>query len=93
MGCGLRNPCIPDEYRSFKRSFVEIGDYVVTFTNAIIYPGVKMGEGAVVMAGAIGKNDLAPWGFYNGNPPLACVLRKSERTLRVTGRMIHKYGY
>lgn len=37
---------------------------------AIIMPGVKLGEGAVVAAGAVVTKDVEPWTVVGGNPAL-----------------------
>ena len=57
---------------------VEIRDSVWIATNAIILPGVTIGEGAVVAAGAVVAKDVAPWTVVGGNP--AKFIKK--RTLR-----------
>ena len=35
---------------------------------AIILPGVTIGEGAVVAAGAVVTKDVEPWAVVGGNP-------------------------
>lgn len=45
-----------------------IGDHVWIGARAIILPGVNIGEGAVVGAGAVVTKDLAPWRIAVGNP-------------------------
>ncbi|HUS59886.1 MAG TPA: acyltransferase [Nevskiaceae bacterium] len=47
---------------------VEIGDYVFIGPRAIILPGVKIGKGAVVAAGAIVTKDVAPGKIVGGVP-------------------------
>lgn len=47
---------------------VSIGDHVWLAANAIILPGVKIGEGAVVGVGAIVTKDVPPWTIVAGNP-------------------------
>ncbi|MBR5904992.1 MAG: acyltransferase [Bacteroidales bacterium] len=47
---------------------VVIGDYVWLCSNCIILPGVKIGEGAVVAAGAVVSRDVAPWTVVGGVP-------------------------
>jgi acetyltransferase-like isoleucine patch superfamily enzyme len=92
-GKGLTNPCIPAEFRSVKRSFVEIGDHTLIFTNAIILPGAKIGIGAVIMPGATVKGELAPWGYYDGNPAVRVRDRVSNKILELSNKMVEKYGY
>lgn len=47
---------------------VEIGDYVWIGSRAIILPGVKIGEGVVVAAGAVVTKDCENYGIYGGVP-------------------------
>lgn len=47
---------------------VEIGDYVFIGPRAIIMPGIKIGKGAVVAAGAIVTKDIAPFKIVAGVP-------------------------
>jgi len=56
---------------------IEISDNVWIATGAIVLPGVKIGEGAVVAAGAVVTKDVSPWTVVGGNP--AKVIKK--RTL------------
>lgn len=47
---------------------VEIGDYVFIGPRAIILPGVKIGKGAVVAAGAVVTKDIPTGKIYGGVP-------------------------
>ena len=47
---------------------VRIDDHAVVFAGAMIMPGVHLGEGAVVMAGAVVTKSVAPWRIVGGNP-------------------------
>lgn len=47
---------------------VVIEDYAWIATNAIICPGVTIGRGAVVGAGAVVRKDVQPYGIAIGNP-------------------------
>jgi acetyltransferase-like isoleucine patch superfamily enzyme len=47
---------------------VEIGDYVFIGPRAIILPGVKLGKGAVVGAGAVVTKDVADFKIVGGVP-------------------------
>lgn len=47
---------------------VEIGDYVFIGPRAIILPGVKIGKGAVVAAGAVVTKDVPAGKVYGGVP-------------------------
>ena len=47
---------------------VVIGDYAWICTNALILPGVTIGCGAVVAAGAVVVKDVPPFAIVGGNP-------------------------
>lgn len=47
---------------------VAIGDKVWIGFNAIVLPGITIGEGAVVGAGSVVTRDVAPWTVVAGNP-------------------------
>lgn len=55
---------------------IEIGDNVWIATAAIILPGVRIGEGAVVAAGAVVAKNVEPWTVVGGNP--ARMIKKRE---------------
>lgn len=58
---------------------VRIGDYAWIATNAIILPGVNIGRGAVVGAGAVVRRDVPDYGVVIGNPArLSQKKRNSE---------------
>lgn len=47
---------------------IAIGDSAWISARAIILPGVNVGEGAVVAAGAVVTKDVEPWHVVGGNP-------------------------
>lgn len=47
---------------------IVIEDYVWIATNALILPGVMLGRGAVIAAGAVVTKDVPPYGIVAGNP-------------------------
>ena len=55
---------------------ITIGDGVWLGARAIILPGVTIGEGAVVAAGAVVTKDVEPWAVVGGNP--AKFIKKRE---------------
>ena len=55
------------EFRAIEQP-VEIGDYVFIGPRAIILPGVKVGKGAVVAAGAVVTKDVEPFKIVGGVP-------------------------
>ena len=53
---------------SFKTAPVIIGRGAYICSNAIILPGVEIGEGAVVGAGCVVRNNVPPYAVVIGNP-------------------------
>lgn len=47
---------------------IKVGDKVWIATGAIILPGVSIGEGAVIAAGAVVTKDVPPYTVYGGVP-------------------------
>lgn len=61
-----------------KKSPITIGDYAWIATNAIILPGVNIGVGAVVGAGAVVREDVPDYAIVTGNP--AQIVEGRKRT-------------
>ncbi len=57
---------------------VEIGDYVFIGPRAIILPGVKIGKGSVVAAGAVVSKDVPEFTIVGGVPAKEIGQRKSK---------------
>ncbi|MBN1263305.1 MAG: acyltransferase [Candidatus Pacebacteria bacterium] len=65
---------------------VEIGDYVFIGPRAIILPGVKIGRGAVVAAGAVVTKDVSPRKIVAGIPAKEIGNRKIKKFTYRLGR-------
>lgn len=65
---------------------VEIEDYVFIGPRAIILPGVKIGEGAVVAAGAVVVKDVVPYTIVGGVPAQFIRERKQKNLHYRIGR-------
>lgn len=57
---------------------VRIGEDVWIGANAVILPGVTIGNGAVVAAGAVVNRDVAPYTIVGGVPARAIGMRGSD---------------
>ncbi|OGK18047.1 hypothetical protein A3G67_04825 [Candidatus Roizmanbacteria bacterium RIFCSPLOWO2_12_FULL_40_12] len=57
---------------------VTIGDYVFIGPRAIIIPGVRIGKGAVVAAGAVVTNDVPEYAIVGGVPAKQIGERKAK---------------
>ncbi len=70
-----------------KAAPVRIDDYAVLFAGAMLMPGVHVGEGAVVMAGAVVTRDVPPYRIVGGNPAVDLGERRGGRpSYRLRGR-------
>ena len=47
---------------------IEVGDHAWICAKAVIGPGVRVGEGAVLTLGSVAAGDLAPWMVHQGIP-------------------------
>jgi galactoside O-acetyltransferase len=75
LGPFMTNPTVPREFTNYQISRVIIEKHAIVGTNAVIFPGVTIGEGAAVGACSVVRRDLPPWGVYAGDP----VRRIGER--------------
>jgi acetyltransferase-like isoleucine patch superfamily enzyme len=65
---------------------VTIGDRVWIGYRAMVLPGVTIGEGAVVAAGAVVTSDVAPYTIVAGNPASAIGERNRDLIYRLEHR-------
>lgn len=68
---------------------VSVGDYAWIASHAIVLPGVTIGEGAVVAAGAVVTKDVAAYTLVGGNP--AHYIRDRSRDLRYELRYAKRF--
>jgi len=65
---------------------VTIGNYVFIGPRAIILPGVSIGKGAIVAAGAVVTKDVPPFAIVGGVPAKVIGERKNKTPKYVLGR-------
>lgn len=58
----------PQDGNVAKRMVTTIGEYVVIFAHAVILPGITIGTGAVIAAGAVVTKDVPPFEVWGGVP-------------------------
>lgn len=73
LGHDLNDP----EFKT-KGNSVHIEDNAFIFSNAIIMPGVSIGEGAIVLAGSVVTKSVEPWTIVGGNPAKKIRERKRD---------------
>lgn len=58
----------PKDLQEVQQFITRIGDFACVFTNAVVLPGITLGEGAVLGAGSVATHDIPPWEVWLGNP-------------------------
>jgi acetyltransferase-like isoleucine patch superfamily enzyme len=84
-GC-LTNPTVPAPFRIATRSFVRIEKHAIVGANAVILPGVVVGEGASVGANSLVTKDCQPWTIYFGSPAKPIRSRPKEKILELEAK-------
>ena len=74
---------------STKGAPVRIEDNVFIFSNALVMPGVTIGEGAIVLAGSVVTKDVEPWTIVGGNP----AKRIRERSRDIDYKQVYRYWF
>jgi acetyltransferase-like isoleucine patch superfamily enzyme len=69
---------VSDPLWRHKKRPIQIDDYAWIATNAILLPGVKIGRGAVVGAGAVVSKDVADYCIVIGNPAKVIHKKRTE---------------
>jgi acetyltransferase-like isoleucine patch superfamily enzyme len=69
---------LTDPKWTLKSAPITVNDYAWIATNAIILPGVTIGKGAVVGAGAVVREDVPDYAIVFGNP--AEIVEGRQRT-------------
>ena len=67
-----------DAFFSYESAKVTIGDRSWISSNTIILPGVAIGEGAVICAGAVVTKNCGKYGIYAGVPAKRIGTRNQE---------------
>jgi len=58
----------PERLQVKKRSTTYIKRLAFIATNAVVLPGVTVGEGVILAAGAVATHDIPPWEIWGGVP-------------------------
>lgn len=69
---------IPFDY-TFVRKGVEIGDFVWMGSRVTVLPGTRIGEGAIIQAGAVVHGEIPPLAVAGGNPAKVFKYRDAAR--------------
>lgn len=70
-----------DSYDETQNGFTEVGSDVLISANALVLAGVKVGNGAVIAAGAVVNNDVPPYAIVGGIPAKIIRYRFDQATI------------
>lgn len=85
-GC-LTNPAVPAPWRVPVRGKVVLGRHAIVGANAVILPGVELGEGCVVGANSMVARSCEPWTIYAGTPAKPIKPRPKGRILELEAEL------
>lgn len=74
---------LTEEDRNKYRKKIVIGNDVWIASNTVILPGVKIGNGAVIAAGAIVTKDVPAYAIVGGNPARVIKYRFNEEEIAI----------
>lgn len=60
--------CVPEHLQRRQTFDTVIGKYACVLLNAVVLPGVTLGEGAVLAACSVATCDIPAWEIWAGNP-------------------------
>ena len=87
LGGSLVGPGVPAPYRQPTRSFLHMGKHALVGANAVVFPGVTLGEGCAVGALSLVNQDCEPWTVYGGVPARPLKARRKERVLELEAEL------
>lgn len=83
---GVMTAAAPRHLRNPMTGYIHMEPHSFVGANAVILPNTKIGEGAVVAAGAVVTKDAPPWTIVAGNP--ARIIKKRDK-LNLTDELDH----
>lgn len=88
LGEGMPGPTIPARYKDkIKVGPIIFERFANVATNVVILPGVTLGEGCVIGACSLLKDDSEPWTIYAGIPAKPVKKRKKDIILKYAKEM------
>ncbi|RDJ35497.1 MAG: acyltransferase [Crenarchaeota archaeon] len=88
LGAGIPIPFLTEEYRdNLTSGNIVVKKFANVLTNAIVFPGVTLGEGSVISAGSIVTRDTDPWLIYAGNPARPVKERPKDKMLELAAKL------
>ena len=93
LGSGLIGPTIPFAYRAkVTTSTITLEEHAVLGAGCVVLPQVTIGEGSVVGALGLVKENLPSWGVYVGTPVKRIKKRNFKKIAKMTAMLKEEYG-
>ncbi len=86
-GGSLVGPGVPEPFRKPMRTSANIGKFALVGANAVVFPGVTLGEGCAIGALSLVNRDCEPWTIYGGVPARPIKERKRDRILELESQL------
>jgi acetyltransferase-like isoleucine patch superfamily enzyme len=85
---GIVGALIPNPYKDkLIGGEIVIEKFAAIGTNAVLMPGLRMGEGSVLGANSLLRNDAEPWTVYAGSPAVPIKKRNNVKILNYAKEM------
>lgn len=73
---------IPFDHTTVAKT-IEIGDFAWLGSRVTILPGTKIGEGAIIQAGAVVHGEIPPYSIAGGNPAKVFKMRDIDHFMKL----------
>lgn len=90
-GAAMTNPCVPAEFTNVTSRPVTLGRHVIVGANAVILPGVTIGDGSAVGAGSLVTRDVPAHEIHGGTPAKKVANRKTD-LFEIEARFNERFG-
>jgi acetyltransferase-like isoleucine patch superfamily enzyme len=90
---GLSLPPLLQKLAQVKRGSVVLESHVLVGSNAVILPGVRIGEGTAIEPGSVVTHSLPSWGVYAGAPARLIRRRHAGPVCLAEEQLYEWYGY
>jgi galactoside O-acetyltransferase len=77
-GTYLTGPTVPNALRNVQSGPIKLKRHAVVGTNAVIFPGVTIGEGAIIGALSLVREDVPAWEIWAGLPAKRIGIREND---------------
>ncbi len=85
----LTGPTVSEEFRAITKAPIRLRRHAVVGAGAVLLPGVTLGEGAIIGALSLVRDDVPPWAIWAGIPARP-IGERSRDLLRLESLMAER---